>query len=206
MTAGIVTFHKHWGETSIPVQVGRQPVSLVAAWYSLDPFAVPGVHQPLEPVTAWTGPDMPLYHLRQIRELRQTGIDALAVVLPADPALRERTRTRLSALSSALHDEEAAIAAPAVDIPLLLPVIDLSAGHIDAHSVRGSQAVEATLDDFYRLVPPQVPRDGAGRRATAALSGAADRRPVPVGRRRSPARPTGRAPARRMGHTGRVDP
>jgi hypothetical protein len=157
MTAGIVTFKKQWGDVVIPRKTERQAVSLVSAWYQLDPFAAASYQRPWEPTGPWAGADTPIYHQEQIREARRAGIDAFAVILPADPRLREQTRTRLLALRSALHDYAGVSAETTLwDTPLLLPVLDLSgAGNLDLKQESGERALIALLEDFYHLIPPQ---------------------------------------------------
>lgn len=149
-----------------PVRLGQQLVSVVAAWYTLDPFANPAARQPMEPVSPWLGPDTPFYHQVQLREARQAGIDAFAVALPLQPALTGQTRARLAALSTALREHARyADALPSLTPPLLLPIIDLASAP-DATREESDRAVIGRLEDFYRLVPPQqrlMLADGAGQ-------------------------------------------
>lgn len=149
MTSGIITIEKQMGIATTPVEPAKQAVSLVAAWYVLDPTERPGGHQPLDPAPPEMGPDTPLYHLIQLQEMRRAGIDAIAVLLPVEAAKREQTRTRLAALVNALREHDSTSSSPYfTDTPLLMPLLDIRAG---ANALSASQ----TLDDFYRLTPPQ---------------------------------------------------
>jgi len=149
ITAGVCTFNKRQGTVTVTPAEGRHAVGVVAAWYSLDPVGRPGVHQPLEVMSPGLGPDSPLYHLQQLREIRQAGIDALAVVLPVGGNAQETTRARLAALTSALRDYDRANPAEFfTDTPLLMPLLDLRDG---ANPSLAQQA----LDEFYLLTPPQ---------------------------------------------------
>ncbi|HEX2949688.1 MAG TPA: sugar-binding protein [Armatimonadota bacterium] len=151
MTAGVIDFPKRWGETAVPQKRGRLAVSLITAWYSLDPYAANAPHQPFDVMGPWTGPDSPLYHTQQIREARRSGIDVFAVQLSTDPAQRDIMRRRLLALRTAEESYIAALKKDTLfDAPLLMPVIDL------ANNARiDSTAVSRVLDDFYRCIPPQ---------------------------------------------------
>ena len=149
MTAGVCIFTKRQGTVTVAPAKGRHAVGLVAAWYALDPVGRPSAHQPLAPVTPGLGPESPLYHLQQLREIRQAGIDALAVVLPVGGNAQEATRARLAALANALADYDHANPAVFItDTPLLMPLLDLRDG---ANPSLAQQA----LDEFYLLAPPQ---------------------------------------------------
>jgi len=149
MTAGVCQLTKRQGTAVAAPAPGRQAVSLVTVWYSLYPTADPAAHQPLDPVPAGLGPETPLYHLQQLRDIRRAGIDALAVVLPVGGAAPEATRIRLAALASALADYDRANSAEFfTDTPLLMPLIDIRDGATPA-------LAQQALDDFYLLIPPQ---------------------------------------------------
>jgi hypothetical protein len=149
MTAGVCIIPKRQGAPAIAPAPGRQAVSLVTVWYSLDPASGPASHQPLEPILPGLGPDTPLYHLQQLREIRRAGIDALAVVLPVGGIAPEATRARLAALANALADHDRANSAQFfTDTPLLMPLIDIRDGATPA-------LAQQALDDFYLLTPPQ---------------------------------------------------
>ncbi len=166
MMAGVQTFPWRAGAVTIPVTPTRQTVPVVAAWYLLDtPWTA--AHRPPTP-EALGGAEQPAYHLQQLQQARRAGLDALAVVIPADPALRQRTRRRLSALVDALKDYDRAVSAQFyTDIPLLMPVVDFS------HAAPAAgETVEPWLDDFYGLVPPQfrlMTSDAAGQWRYPAL-------------------------------------
>ncbi|MHB9107493.1 MAG: sugar-binding protein [Armatimonadota bacterium] len=148
MTAGVCTFTKRQGTVTVAPAEGRHAVSTVAAWYTLDPVGRPSAHQPLEVMTPGLGPDSPLYHLQQLREVRQAGIDALAVVLPVG-AGQEKTRERLAALAGAVQAYDRANPAEFfTDTPLLMPLLDLRDG-------ASPSLAQQALDEFYLLVPPQ---------------------------------------------------
>lgn len=158
--AGTVSFTE--GQTvqpspTPPLRSRRQQVSIIAAWYVLDPVDVDAAHQPLDPPGPWGGPEHPLSHQVQLQDARRAGLDALAVALPADPRLTGATRIRLAALASALRDQTAAaVEMPELAPPLLLPIIDLTtaeASILDGEA--GEKIVAALLADFYRLIPPQ---------------------------------------------------
>ncbi|MHB9130107.1 MAG: hypothetical protein ACYDBB_03330 [Armatimonadota bacterium] len=154
--AGVQRFTKKIGESGPPVQPGRQSVSLCAAWYLLDPPGCTTAHQPLDPPGPWAGPDTPLYHLLQLREVRRAGIDVLSVVLPAESTQREQTRDRLSALVSALKEFDRANSAQYLfNAPLLMPVVDLTGVAVGASAAERQQAVAALIDDFFGAVPVQ---------------------------------------------------
>ena len=88
-------FHLRRGATPA-VLPGRQNVSVLAAEYLLTPPEPDALHQPLQPAGPWLGPDSPLYHTRQLRDVKAAGIDALAVVLPPEPRARDALRRNLS--------------------------------------------------------------------------------------------------------------
>jgi|GEM_PF-2465955 len=149
MTAGVCIIPRREGAVAVAPAPGRQAVSLVAVWYTLNPAPGPASHQPLEPDVPGLGPDTPLYHMRQLRDIRRAGIDALAVVLPVGGDAPEATRARLAALASALADYDKANSAEFfTDTPLLMPILDIRDG---ANPALAQQA----LDDFYLLIPPQ---------------------------------------------------
>lgn len=151
MTAGIVSFPKHGYVAPLtPVAAPAQPTCLVAAWYLLDPALQLPANAPFEPVGPWAGAETPYYHLRQIEEARRAGIDALAVVLPVEHGLSAQTRARLDALVSAVRAYDHAHAAKFyTDTISLLPILAPVQADLDA------AGVQAALEAFYRLVPPQ---------------------------------------------------
>ena len=110
----------------------------------------------MDPSGPWLGPESPLYHLQQLVGLHRAGLDALAVVLPADRQERATLYQHLSALVSAVTAYDQANAARLeTSTPLLLPFIELSSTHLDLRSTAGQAELAGWLDDFYRLVPPQ---------------------------------------------------
>jgi len=148
LTSGVQVFRKRWGEATI-VEPGRQNVSLLAAWYLLNTPERKDAHQPFEPCGPLVGADSPLYHQQQIRDLKRAGIDAMAVVLPADAAEREAMRRRLLALVNALKEYDHATSTEfQCSTPTVFPVVDFSADDAQA-------STPVVLDDFFRLVPPQ---------------------------------------------------
>jgi hypothetical protein len=157
MLAGALTFPKQWGATTAAPEGGPPRVSLLSAWYALDaprptvpPDAV-AAHQPLEPEGPWAGPTTPLYHQLQLREIQRAGIDILGVALPATLERREAVRARLAALVAALRAHTQATAGEFVwQTPLLMPIVAF-----EASSTPTPQALEACLEDFLGLVPPQ---------------------------------------------------
>lgn len=153
VTSGVVTFAKKWAPTA---EISSIPVTLFTAWYQLHQEEADWVHHPLEPLGPWLGPDTPLYHLVQLYHVRQAGIDALAVALPADPQMREETRQQLLALRDAMTAYVESTGSSAVfDVPLVFPVIDFSAaGNLDLAGDDGLDAITALLDDFYTIMPP----------------------------------------------------
>ena len=157
MTAGIVAFPKRWTATPIaPTAESAQAISLVAAWYLLDPALNLLADTPLEPVGPWAGPDTPCYHLQQIDEARRAGIDALAVALPVDGGLSAQTRDRLAALVSAIRTYDHARSGKFyTDSVSLLPVLDCSHFDLAADGKANWAALQAALEAFYRLTPPQ---------------------------------------------------
>ncbi len=155
ITAGVQVFRKAWGETPAAIP-GRQNVSVLAAEYLLTPPEHDALHQPYQPYGPWLGPDSPLYHSRQLRDIKGAGIDALAVVLPADSRAREPVRRNLIALVKAISDYDQAYSTTfQCNAPLLLPMIDFSTALLDLRSEEGQATLATALDDFYRLVPPQ---------------------------------------------------
>jgi hypothetical protein len=152
MMAGPASFAKHWGTVApAPVAPARGPVSLVAAWYLLDPPVRGTPHTPLLACGPWNDPHTASYHQAQLREARRAGIDALAVVLPLHDSA-EAARAALVPLLDALRAyDRAASGLYLRDVPLLLPVLDAAGVAPQALPAR----VEERLRDFYRLVPPQ---------------------------------------------------
>jgi len=155
ITAGVQVFHKRWGETPT-VTPGRQNVSVLAAEYLLLPPDRDALHQPLEPTGPWIGPDSSLYHLRQLRDVKSAGIDALAVKLPTDLHARDMLRQSLIALVDAVTEYDQTYSTTfRYNAPLLLPLLDMSNASLDLRSKEGQAVLTSWLDDFYRLVPPQ---------------------------------------------------
>ncbi|HOF86746.1 MAG TPA: sugar-binding protein, partial [Armatimonadota bacterium] len=150
--AGVVSYRRRPGHGVAPSAPGRQPVSLTAVWYSLDPEGASPAHHPLEPLPPWVTPAMPLYHQPQVKAIRQAGIDALAVALPGAPSAD--TRARLLALVQALSAYDAAsTAAYFYDVPPIVPVLDLSAETADP--ARLAATLEAAATEAFRAIPPR---------------------------------------------------
>jgi hypothetical protein len=155
----VLTFALQSGEPAAIV-AARQPVSLVVAWYTLDPLGDMGetpmphpAHQPLQPEGPWGGPDGNLYHSQQFTAMQEAGIDALALQVPVDPAARARLSGRLAAFSDALLGFDRAYTADLLaDLPLVIPALDLTGttGPVSREALQGA------LDDFYAAVPPQL--------------------------------------------------
>ena len=171
ITASIVRIEKPISDevATSPVQDGQ----LLLAWYELDPFRRPATRAPLDILHPWYNPQQPLYHSQQLRQARQSGIDALAVVISADARERATQRPRLADLCSAVTRYAAgAHAAQLFDVPLLLPIIDLSmVEDVDLASDEGQAFLLQALGDFYALVPPQL---------RLSISGTEQRRSYPV--------------------------
>ncbi len=150
LMSGAIGFEKRWGKGMAPLPAGRQTVALTAAWYSLYPDAPEPMHHPLEPLPPGVTPATMLYHQLQVKALRETGIDAIAVELPATPTVE--TRARLLAFIDALQAYDvAAGGAHLRDVPLVLPVIDCSAEAADP--VKLVVAIEAALREALRAIP-----------------------------------------------------
>lgn len=147
--AGSVSFDKRWGKGMAPLPAGRQTVALTAAWYTLYPDAPEPMHHPREPLPPDITPASMLYHQLQVKALRETGIDAIAVEIPA-PVTAE-TRARLLAFVDALRAYDvAATSAHLRDVPLVLPVIDC--GAVTDPAAQGA-TIDAALREAVRAIP-----------------------------------------------------
>ncbi len=105
---------------------------MLAAEYLLTPPAQDAMHQPFQPFGPWIGPDSPLYHSRQLRDIKSAGIDALAVVMPVNARAWPQLRPDLTALVDALSDYDQAYSTLfQCNAPLLLPMIDFSSASLD---------------------------------------------------------------------------
>ncbi len=150
---GVIAFPKRLGQGTAPLAPGRQAVALTAAWYSLYPDGGTLAHQPFEPFAPSFTPDAPLYHQVQVKALRQTGIDALAVALPG--TFSAETRTRLLALVEALKAYDVASTATYFrDVPPIVPVIDLS-GETADDPAKLAVVLEQALEEAFRAIAPR---------------------------------------------------
>jgi len=173
LSSDVVTFPLRTGAaTASPAQQPQRALSLLMAWYRLDPFTSPPVHQPLVPNGPWGGASSPAYHLAEIRAARQTGIEAFALVMDAAPARREVVRTQLLAFRDALTTYSAATSTLyQTDAPLLAPAVDL-AGVNGLSTPDEQRALRDTLDAFFGMIPPQyrvTVTDAAGYRCVPVL-------------------------------------
>lgn len=155
MTAGITTFTKDWGETRALPRKGTQNVSLIAAEYLCDADNRDTPRQPLDPTGPFISPTDPIYHTMQIQAARLAGVDALAVMLRPGEPMRAQLRTSLQALGRAVADYAASVKGDALlETTLLFPMIELDT-RLNLNDEATSTAIANTLDDFYRLIPPQ---------------------------------------------------